>query len=151
MVKFKEGCIWQNFSLVVLVLVNFPLNNLHFALTSFFLTRTGLMWRRTARKFEILFILGVVIVMRCNPARNMRAVCLRTCFMHDVASLNLLLRQSDPVIEVVLTPVCFGGVELLGDLKTWNLIIVLPVFDPKLIANHAAEPLCNLVLIVPWF
>jgi hypothetical protein len=38
--------------------------------------------------------------------------------MHDVASLNLLLRQSDPFIEVVLTPVCFGGVELLGDLET---------------------------------
>ena len=28
---------------------------------------------------------------------------------------------------------------------------MLPVFDPKLIANHAAEPLCNLALIVPWF
>jgi hypothetical protein len=89
MVKFKESSIRHDFSLVVLVLVNLPLNHLHFSLPCRILPRLGPLanWCRTVRYLEILFSFGVVVVMRRNPARNMRASCLSACFMYDVLSL----------------------------------------------------------------
>jgi len=146
MVKFEEGRVWHYFSFLVLVLAYFSLDHLHLVLITFFLHRPGSIWCQ--RKFEILFTFWVPLVMRWNPAWNMRAECLSTCFMYDVFSLKLVLVLVDPIIEVVLTPVCFGSLEPLCDLVTWNLVVVLPVFDPELVPNQAIQLACNISMLV---
>jgi len=146
MVKFEEGTVWHNFSLEVLVLAYFSLDHLHLVLIKFFLPRSVSIWCNW--KFEILFTFRVALVIRWNPAWNMRAECLGACFMHDVFSLNLVLVLVDPIIEVVLAPVCFGSLEPLCDFVTWNLIVVLPVSDPELVPNQAIQLACNITLLV---